>query len=93
MPVELFKTYVSPTHTIKEFARFFLFMVIYHLNFYLLWITGGSRKISGIVYADGSEIPKRSRQLVWRAAVQMSRNASQLALQVPYNSYLFYILH
>ncbi|CAL5212228.1 unnamed protein product [Lathyrus oleraceus] len=43
---------------------------------------GGSRKISGVVYADGSEIPKRSRQLVWRAAVQMSRNASQLALQV-----------
>ncbi|KAL5056199.1 hypothetical protein RYX36_036881 [Vicia faba] len=43
---------------------------------------GGSRKISGIVYTDGSEIPKRSRQLVWRAAVQISRNASQLALQV-----------
>ncbi|RDY08013.1 DDT domain-containing protein PTM, partial [Mucuna pruriens] len=38
----------------------------------------------GIFYADGSEIPKRSRQLVWRAAVQMSRNASQLALQVRY---------
>ncbi|CAJ2654590.1 unnamed protein product [Trifolium pratense] len=50
---------------------------------------GGSRKISGIVYADGSEIPKRSRQLVWRVAVQMSRNASQLALQVRYlDSYL-----
>ncbi|KAG4979921.1 hypothetical protein JHK85_033879 [Glycine max] len=45
---------------------------------------GGSRKISGIFYADGSEIPKRSRQLVWRVAVQMSRNASQLALQVRY---------
>ncbi|CAJ1955813.1 unnamed protein product [Sphenostylis stenocarpa] len=45
---------------------------------------GGSRKISGILYADGSEIPKRSRQLVWRAAVQMSGNASQLALQVRY---------
>ncbi|TKY48606.1 Nucleosome-remodeling factor subunit BPTF [Spatholobus suberectus] len=45
---------------------------------------GGLRKISGIFYADGSEIPKRSRQLVWRAAVQMSRNASQLALQVRY---------
>lgn len=52
--------------------------------FCLLWGTGGSRKISGIFYADGSEIPKRSRQLVWRVAVQMSRNASQLALQVPY---------
>ncbi|XP_020214078.2 LOW QUALITY PROTEIN: DDT domain-containing protein PTM-like [Cajanus cajan] len=45
---------------------------------------GGSRKISGISYADGFEIPKRSRQLVWRVAVQMSRNASQLALQVRY---------
>ncbi|XP_020231011.1 DDT domain-containing protein PTM [Cajanus cajan] len=45
---------------------------------------GGSRKILGVFYADGSEIPKRSRQLVWRAAVQMSRNASQLALQVRY---------
>ncbi|KAK7262215.1 hypothetical protein RJT34_29778 [Clitoria ternatea] len=45
---------------------------------------GGSRKIYGIFYADGSEIPKRSRQLIWRVAVQMSRNASQLALQVRY---------
>ncbi|XP_022635438.1 DDT domain-containing protein PTM isoform X2 [Vigna radiata var. radiata] len=45
---------------------------------------GGLRKISGILYADGSEIPKRSRQVVWRAAVQSSRNASQLALQVRY---------
>ncbi|XP_028808128.1 DDT domain-containing protein PTM [Neltuma alba] len=45
---------------------------------------GGLEKISGISYADGCEIPKRSRQMVWRAAVQMSRNASQLALQVRY---------
>ncbi|KAF7805669.1 DDT domain-containing protein PTM-like [Senna tora] len=45
---------------------------------------GGLRKISGIFYADVCEIPKRSRQIVWRAAVQMSRNASQLALQVRY---------
>ncbi|KAJ7981103.1 DDT domain-containing protein PTM [Quillaja saponaria] len=43
---------------------------------------GGLRKISGVFYVDGSEIPRRSRQLVWRAAVEMSRNASQLALQV-----------
>ncbi|KAL5081861.1 hypothetical protein RYX36_010282 [Vicia faba] len=45
---------------------------------------GGSKKILSIIYPDSavSEIPKRSRQLVWRAAVQMSRNASQLALQV-----------
>ncbi|KAJ1378783.1 Zinc finger, PHD-type [Sesbania bispinosa] len=45
---------------------------------------GGLKKIAGIFYADGSEIPKRSRQLVWRFAVQLSRNASQLALQVRY---------
>lgn len=43
---------------------------------------GGSRKISSISYTDGSEIPKRSKQLAWRAAVEMSKNASQLALQV-----------
>ncbi|XP_043724996.1 DDT domain-containing protein PTM-like [Telopea speciosissima] len=45
---------------------------------------GGSRKISGIYYAEGSEIPRRSRQFAWRAAVEMSENASQLALQVRY---------
>ncbi|XP_042959197.1 DDT domain-containing protein PTM-like isoform X1 [Carya illinoinensis] len=45
---------------------------------------GGWRKISGIYYVDSSEIPKRSRQLVWRAAVEMSKNTSQLALQVRY---------
>ncbi|XP_009337394.2 DDT domain-containing protein PTM [Pyrus x bretschneideri] len=45
---------------------------------------GGWKKISGISYADGSEIPKRSRQSVWRAAVEMSKNAPQLALQVRY---------
>ncbi|KAJ6403110.1 hypothetical protein OIU84_015099 [Salix udensis] len=45
---------------------------------------GGSRKISGIHYTDDSEIPNRSRQLVWRAAVERSNNASQLALQVRY---------
>lgn len=43
---------------------------------------GGSRKIPGTYYAEGSETPKISRQLVWRAAVEMSRNLSQLALQV-----------
>ncbi|RYR23376.1 hypothetical protein Ahy_B03g068612 isoform B [Arachis hypogaea] len=46
---------------------------------------GGSRKISGIFYADGSEIPKRTRQFVWRVAVQMCKTASQLALQVLYS--------
>ncbi|KAF3455123.1 hypothetical protein FNV43_RR05571 [Rhamnella rubrinervis] len=45
---------------------------------------GGWRKIVGIYYSDDSEIPKRSRQLVWRAAVGMSKNVSQLALQVRY---------
>ncbi|KAF8397829.1 hypothetical protein HHK36_016754 [Tetracentron sinense] len=45
---------------------------------------GGSRKISGIFYTEGSDIPKRSRRLAWRAAVEMSKNASQLALQVRY---------
>ncbi|XP_050140472.1 DDT domain-containing protein PTM-like isoform X2 [Malus sylvestris] len=48
---------------------------------------GGWKKIPGISYADGSEIPKRSRQSVWRAAVEMSKNASQLALQVRYLDY------
>jgi light-regulated signal transduction histidine kinase (bacteriophytochrome) len=49
----------------------------------VVWATGGLRKILGIVYPEVSVIPKRSRQLFWRAAVEMSRNASQLALQVP----------
>ncbi|KAA3455501.1 DDT domain-containing protein PTM-like [Gossypium australe] len=45
---------------------------------------GGVRKISGINYVDDFEIPKRSRQLIWRAAVERSKNAAQLALQVRY---------
>ncbi|XWS52918.1 hypothetical protein CRYUN_Cryun11dG0113800 [Craigia yunnanensis] len=45
---------------------------------------GGVRKISGINYVDDSDIPKRSRQLIWRAAVERSKNAAQLALQVRY---------
>ncbi|XP_065867140.1 DDT domain-containing protein PTM-like [Euphorbia lathyris] len=45
---------------------------------------GGSRKISGVCYVDDPVLPKRSRQMVWRAAVEMSKNASQLALQVRY---------
>ncbi|KAK9279952.1 hypothetical protein L1049_013636 [Liquidambar formosana] len=45
---------------------------------------GGSKKISGIYYAEDSEIPRRSRQFAWRTAVEMSKNASQLALQVRY---------
>lgn len=45
---------------------------------------GGSRRIPGISYADGPGVPKRSRQSIWRAAVEMARNMSQLALQVRY---------
>ncbi|GMJ10824.1 DDT-PHD PROTEIN2 [Hibiscus trionum] len=45
---------------------------------------GGVRKISGINYVDDFEIPKRSRQLIWRAAVERSKNLAQLALQVRY---------
>ncbi|KAL4283239.1 hypothetical protein GQ457_16G008690 [Hibiscus cannabinus] len=45
---------------------------------------GGVRKFSGINYGDDFEIPKRSRQLIWRAAVERSKNAAQLALQVRY---------
>ncbi|XVF05256.1 hypothetical protein REPUB_Repub05bG0155900 [Reevesia pubescens] len=45
---------------------------------------GGVRKISGINYVDDSEFPKRSRQLIWRAAVERSKNTAQLALQVRY---------
>ncbi|KAK9665994.1 hypothetical protein RND81_14G151900 [Saponaria officinalis] len=43
---------------------------------------GGSRTLPGIYYADGSDVPKRSRQFIWRAAVEVAKNASQLALQV-----------
>ncbi|PSR86517.1 DDT domain-containing protein [Actinidia chinensis var. chinensis] len=45
---------------------------------------GGCRKIPGIYYAESFEIPKRRRQCIWRAAVEMSKNTSQLALQVRY---------
>ncbi|XP_076917554.1 DDT domain-containing protein PTM-like [Bidens hawaiensis] len=45
---------------------------------------GGCGKINGLQYVDGLEVPKRSRQFIWRAAVDMSKTASQLALQVRY---------
>ncbi|CAI0452662.1 unnamed protein product [Linum tenue] len=45
---------------------------------------GGSGKFSSICYTDDSEIPRRSRQLAWRAAVEECKNSSQLALQVRY---------
>ncbi|XP_058087295.1 DDT domain-containing protein PTM-like [Magnolia sinica] len=43
---------------------------------------GGYKGIFGINYSQASEIPRRSRRLAWRAAVEMSKNASQLAFQV-----------
>ncbi|KAL9686850.1 hypothetical protein QQ045_031243 [Rhodiola kirilowii] len=44
---------------------------------------GGRNKIPGIDYsAEDSGIPRRSRQLIWRAAVEICKNTSQLALQV-----------
>lgn len=45
---------------------------------------GGCGKINGVQYVDGFEVPKRSRQFLWRAAVDMSKTTSQLALQVRY---------
>ncbi|KAL8089939.1 DDT domain-containing protein PTM-like [Apium graveolens] len=45
---------------------------------------GGSRKIMGIYYAEGVDVPKRSRRSIWRVAVEMSRNSSQLASQIRY---------
>ncbi|KAI3683586.1 hypothetical protein L1987_84094 [Smallanthus sonchifolius] len=45
---------------------------------------GGCEKVNGVQYVDGLEVPKRSRQFIWRAAVDLSQTASQLALQVRY---------
>ncbi|KAG9151265.1 hypothetical protein Leryth_002812 [Lithospermum erythrorhizon] len=45
---------------------------------------GGSRRIPGVYYTEGVETAKRSRRLVWRAAVDMCKNVAQLALQVRY---------
>ncbi|KAK4492240.1 hypothetical protein RD792_003041 [Penstemon davidsonii] len=45
---------------------------------------GGSKKISGLHYIEGQETLKLSRQIIWRSAVEMSRNTAQLALQVRY---------
>ena len=43
--------------------------------------TGGVKCISGVNYSGNSHNP-RTQQLAWRAAVEMSMSASQLALQV-----------
>ncbi|KAF3683717.1 putative GABA transporter 1-like [Capsicum annuum] len=45
---------------------------------------GGLRKIPGIYYDEGSNTAKRSRRLAWRAAVDLCKTTSQLALQVRY---------
>nr|XP_019704115.1 DDT domain-containing protein PTM isoform X2 [Elaeis guineensis] len=45
---------------------------------------GGIRRISCISYPESSELPRRNRQSAWRACVEMSKNASRLALQVRY---------
>ncbi|KAL0436984.1 UNVERIFIED_CONTAM: DDT domain-containing protein PTM [Sesamum radiatum] len=42
---------------------------------------GGTKKIPGVHYVEGNETPKTSRRLVWRSAVEISRNTAQLALQ------------
>lgn len=45
-------------------------------------ISGGLRKISALHHSNGFDIPKRSRQIIWRAAVEMSNSTPRLALQV-----------
>ncbi|PIN00987.1 Nucleosome remodeling factor, subunit NURF301/BPTF [Handroanthus impetiginosus] len=45
---------------------------------------GGLKRITGIHYVEGQETLKISKRLIWRAAVEMSRNLAQLALQVRY---------
>ncbi|KAL6563659.1 hypothetical protein OROGR_002618 [Orobanche gracilis] len=45
---------------------------------------GGSKEILGIHYVEGNDTPRSSKQLVWRSAVEISRNMAQLALQVRY---------
>ncbi|KAL1817029.1 hypothetical protein DCAR_0521448 [Daucus carota subsp. sativus] len=45
---------------------------------------GQSRKIPSVSYVEGVEIPKRTQRFVWRAAVEMSMNISQLAMQIRY---------
>ncbi|CAJ1933948.1 unnamed protein product [Sphenostylis stenocarpa] len=43
---------------------------------------GGCRKIPGILYPENSDFARRSRFVAWRAAVEMSTTAEQIALQV-----------
>ncbi|KAL9296222.1 hypothetical protein ACSQ67_022118 [Phaseolus vulgaris] len=43
---------------------------------------GGCNKIPGILYLENSDFARRSRFVAWRAAVEMSTSAEQLALQI-----------
>ncbi|TVU26948.1 hypothetical protein EJB05_29525, partial [Eragrostis curvula] len=45
---------------------------------------GGKKRIAGISYHEGSNLPRRTRQFAWRACVGLSQNSSQLAFQVRY---------
>ncbi|KAH9321819.1 hypothetical protein KI387_016458 [Taxus chinensis] len=45
---------------------------------------GGLKRIPGVSYAEGSDMPRRSRHYVWRAAVEKATSVSQLAIQVRY---------
>ncbi|KAL6640428.1 hypothetical protein ACP70R_021551 [Stipagrostis hirtigluma subsp. patula] len=45
---------------------------------------GGKKRIPGIIYHEGSDLPRRTQQSAWRACVGLSQNSSQLALQVRY---------
>lgn len=49
----------------------------------------GCIKVPGVSYPDGSDFAKISKHIAWRASVQMSTSAAQLALHV----LTFYIVH
>ncbi|MCO5600951.1 hypothetical protein L7F22_055068 [Adiantum nelumboides] len=43
---------------------------------------GGFKSIAGITYVDGEEVPRRSKQIAWRARVQAACTVAELAVQV-----------
>uniref|UniRef100_A0A0E0BFB3 PHD-type domain-containing protein n=1 Tax=Oryza glumipatula TaxID=40148 RepID=A0A0E0BFB3_9ORYZ len=45
---------------------------------------GGKKRMFSVSYHEGSNFPRRTRQLAWRACVGLSQSSSQLALQVRY---------
>ncbi|GLJ54561.1 hypothetical protein SUGI_1171920 [Cryptomeria japonica] len=45
---------------------------------------GGLKRIPGVSYAEGTDIPRKSRHYVWRAAVEKATSVAQLAVQVRY---------